>query len=93
VPKLQSTQEKEKETKYIQGIHKRTVQFQILIKNVFLSLRGHSVHCQQRELSKFLKRYQQFPSHAYCGTTGPVSKMASQQGKVSVYSVLKYPDL
>jgi hypothetical protein len=29
----------------------------------------------------FLVRYQQFASHAYYGTTGPVSKMASQQKK------------
>jgi hypothetical protein len=27
-------------------------------------------------------RYQQFASHAYCGATGLVSKMASQQEKV-----------
>jgi hypothetical protein len=30
---------------------------------------------------KFLVRYQQFASHAYCGTAGPASKMASQQEK------------
>ena len=34
-----------------------------------------------RQLSKFLMRYQQFASHAYCGAAGPVSKMASQQEK------------
>jgi hypothetical protein len=28
-------------------------------------------------------RYQQFASHAYCGATGPVSKMAPQQKKAS----------
>jgi hypothetical protein len=32
-------------------------------------------------MSKFLMRYQQFASHAYCGAAGPVSKMASQQEK------------
>jgi hypothetical protein len=40
-----------------------------------------SVHCQQWELSKFLTRYQQFASHAYCGAAGAVSKMALQQEK------------
>jgi hypothetical protein len=57
------------------------VQFQELTKNLFLTLHGHNVHRQQRQLSKFLKRYQQFASHAYCGVAGAVSKMASQQEK------------
>ena len=63
----------------IQGIHKRMVLFQKLIRNLFLNLRGHNVHRQQRQLYKFLMRYQQFDSHAYCGAVGPVFKMASQQ--------------
>ena len=33
-------------------------------KNLFLTLHGHNVHRQQRQLSKFLMRYQQFASHA-----------------------------
>jgi hypothetical protein len=45
-------------------------------KKLFLALHWHNIHCQQRELSKFPMRYQQFASHAYCGATGPVSKMA-----------------
>ena len=49
---------------YIQGIHKRMVPFQKLTRNLFLTLRGHNVHRQQRQLSKFLMRYQQFASHA-----------------------------
>jgi len=57
------------------------VRFQKLTRNLFLTLHGHSVHRQQRQLSKFLMRYQQFTSHAYCGAAGPVSKMASQQEK------------
>ena len=65
----------------IQGIHKRMVRFQKLTRNVFLTLHGHNVHRQQRQLSKFLMRYQQFASHAYFGVAGPVSKMASQQEK------------
>jgi len=57
------------------------VRFQKLTRNLNLTLHGHNVHRQQRQLSKFLMRYQQFASHAYCGTAGPVSKMASQQEK------------
>jgi len=57
------------------------VRFQKLTRNLFLTLHGHNAHRQQRQLSKFLMRYQQFASHAYCGATGPVSKMASQQEK------------
>jgi len=57
--------------------------FQKLTRNLFLTVHGHNirVYRQQRKLSKFLMRYQQFASHAYCGAAGPVSKMASQQEK------------
>jgi len=55
------------------------VRFQKLTRNLFLTLHGHNVHRQQRQLSKFLTRYQQVASHAYCGAAGSVSKMASQQ--------------
>jgi len=64
----------------MQGIHKRMVRFQKLT-NLFLTLHGHNVHRQQRQLSKFLMRFRQFASHAYRGAAGPVSKMASQQQK------------
>ena len=64
----------------MQGIHKRMVRFQKLTRNLFLTLHGHNVHRQQRQLSRFLMRYQQFASHAYCGAAGPVSKMASRHG-------------
>jgi hypothetical protein len=40
------------------------------------------------ELVKFLMRYQQFASHAYCRAARPVSKMASQQEKT--YCVLRF---
>ena len=73
---------------YIQGVHKRMVRFQKLTRNLFLTLHGHNVHRQQRQLSKFLMRYQQFASHAYCGAAGPVSKMVSQQGKA--FCVLRF---
>jgi hypothetical protein len=42
----------------------------------------------QRQLSKFLMRYQQFASHPYCGAAGPVSKMASQHEKT--FCVLRF---
>ena len=57
------------------------VRFQKLTRNLFLTLQGHNVHRQQQQLSKFLLRYRQFTSHAYCVAAGPVSKMASQQEK------------
>ena len=65
----------------VQDIYKRTVRFQKLTRNLFLILHRHNVHLQQRQVSKFLMRYQQFASHAYCGAAGPVSKMASQKEK------------
>jgi hypothetical protein len=64
------------------------VQFQKLLKNVFLTLHGHNIHYQPRELSKFFMRYQQFAFHAYCGAARSVSKMSSQQEK-AVCSVLR----
>jgi len=64
------------------------VRFLKFTRNVFLTLRGHNVHCQQRQLSMFLVRYQQFASHAYCGAAGPVSKMASQQEQT--FCVLRF---
>ena len=72
------------------------VRFQKLTRNLFLTLHGHNVHRQQRQLSKFRMRYQQFASHAYCGAAGPVSKMASQEEsrrRLSVCSALRCPDL
>jgi hypothetical protein len=64
------------------------VQFQKLTRDLFLTLHVHNVHRQQRQLSKFLMRYQQFASHAYCGAAGSVSKMASQQEKA--FCVLRF---
>jgi hypothetical protein len=57
------------------------VRFQKLITNIILTRHGHNRHCQHWELPKFLLRYQQFASHAYCGATGPFYKMALQQQK------------
>ena len=50
--------------RFLQGVYKRMVRFQKLIRNLLLTLHGHNVHRQQRKLSKFLMRYQQFSSHA-----------------------------
>jgi hypothetical protein len=58
----------------IQGIHKRMVRFQKLVTNLFLILHGHNIHHQQWQLSKFLIRYQQFASHAYCMLRFEVSR-------------------
>jgi hypothetical protein len=55
--------------------------FQKLTRNLFFTLHGQNVHRQQRQLSKFLMRCQQFASHSYYGAAGPVSKMASQHEK------------
>jgi hypothetical protein len=67
------------------------VRLQKLTRNLFLTLHGHNVPRQQRQLSKFLMRYQQFASHAYCGAEGPVSKMASQQKKAFCVLSLGHP--
>ena len=64
------------------------VLFQKLTRNLFLTLHGHNVLRQQRQLSKFLMRYQQFASHAYWGAAGLVSKMASQREKA--FCVLRF---
>jgi len=72
----------------IQGIHKRMVQIQKLTRNLFLTLHGHNVHRQQQQLSKFLMRYQQLASHAYCGAVVRISKMAPQQEKA--FCVLRF---
>ena len=49
---------------YNTGVYKRMVRFQKVTWNLFLTLHGHNVHRQQRKLTKFLMRYQQFASHA-----------------------------
>jgi hypothetical protein len=64
------------------------VQFQKLKKMLFPIVEGHNIHSQQGQKSKFLLRYQQFASHAYCADAGSVSKMASQQEKA--FSVLRF---
>jgi hypothetical protein len=45
------------------------VQFQKLTRNLFLTLHGYNVHRQQRQLSKFLVRYQKFAFYGYYGAS------------------------
>jgi len=45
------------------------VRYEKLTRNLFLTLHGHNVHRQLRQLSKFRMHYQQFTSHAYCGAS------------------------
>ena len=73
---------------HIQGTDRRIVRFPKLTRNLFLTLHAHNVHRQQRQLSKFLMRYQQFASHAYCGAAGPIFKKVSQQEKA--FCVLRF---
>ena len=65
----------------IQSVYKLMAQFQKLTRNLFLTLHGQNLHRQQRQLSKFRIRYQQFAFRAYCGAAGSVSKMAPHQEK------------
>jgi len=69
------------------------VRFQKLTRNLFLILHGHNLQRQQRQLSKFLMRYQQFASHAYWGAPGPVSNWRRSRKRLSVCSVLRCPEL
>ena len=61
----------------IQDIHKRTVRFQKLKRNLFLALHGCNVHRQQQQLSKFLMRYQQVPP-GRCVFSKPSTKLTLQ---------------
>jgi hypothetical protein len=74
---------------FLQVIQKRMVRFQNILRNVFLTLHGHKILCQQQQqLLKFHICYQQFASRAYCGVVRPVSKMASQLKKA--FCVLRF---
>jgi hypothetical protein len=44
---------------YNHDMHNRMVLFQRLTRNLLLTLHGHNVHRQQRQLSEFLMRYSQ----------------------------------
>ena len=72
----------------MQCVYKWMVHFQKLPRNLFLTLHGHNLQRQQRQLSKFLMRYQQFAFHAYCGAAGSLYKMAPQQE--NAFCVLRF---
>ena len=65
----------------IQGVYKRMVQFQKLTRNLFLTLHGHNVHRQQRQLSKFRMRYQQFARSCLLRGWGASLKDGAAAGK------------
>ena len=75
----------------IQGIHKRIVRFQKLTRHLFLTLHGHNVYRLQRQLSKFLMRYQQFARS--CLLRGQFPRWRHSSKRLSVCSVLGCPDL
>ena len=66
---------------FIQSIHRRTVLFQKLTRNLFLTLHGHNVHRQQRQLSKFLMRYQQFARSCLLRGCGASFQVGVSAGK------------
>jgi hypothetical protein len=73
-----------------QGIHERMVRFQKLIQTLFNILHGHSIHCQQRKLSRFLMHCQQFVSHEQ---QDQFPRSRRSRWTLSVCSVLRCPDL
>ena len=57
-------------------------------KNLFLTLHGHNVHRQQRQLSKFLMRYQQFARSCLLRGCGATLQNGAQQEKA--FCVLRF---
>jgi hypothetical protein len=64
-----------------------------VIKNLFPALLGHNKYCQQRELSTFLMRYKQFVPMLTAGPRGQFPRWRRSRRRLSVCSVLMYPDL
>ena len=60
-------------------------------RNLFLISHGHKVHRQQRQLSKFLMRYQQFARS--CLLRGQFPRWRRSRKRLSVCSVSRCPDL
>jgi hypothetical protein len=77
----------------IQGIYKRMVRFKKLINNLFLTLQWHNIHYQQRKLSKFFMRYQQFAFMRTAGPTDQFPRWRRSRRRFPVCSVLSCPDL
>jgi hypothetical protein len=74
----------------IHGVYKRMVRFQKLIKILFLNLRGHNIHCQQRELSTFLMRYTNSLPMLTAGPRGQFPRWRRSRRRLSVCSVLRW---
>ena len=67
------------------------MQFQKLTRNLFLTLHGQNVHRQQRKLSKFIMRYQQFACS--CLLRGQFLRRRRSRKRLSVCSVFSCLDL
>jgi hypothetical protein len=66
---------------YMQGINQKNGAIsEVIIKSISHPTRAKYTLSTAGTV-QFFMFYKQFPSHAYCGAAGPVSKMASQQGK------------
>jgi hypothetical protein len=62
----------------LQGIHKRMVRFEKLIKNLFLTLHGHNIHCQQREQASSFHKLSVRPGYiilVWCVFFKPCTKL------------------
>ena len=87
-----------KTKKTLTGTHytvrlKMNVQFQKLRRNSFLTLHGHNVHHQQRQLSKFLMHYQRSLLMLTARPRGQFPRWRRSRKRLSVRSVLRCPDL
>ena len=69
------------------------VRFQKLTRNLFLTLHGHNVHHQQRQLSQFLMCYQQSLLMLTAGPRRQFPRWRRSRKRLSVCSVLWCPDL
>ena len=64
------------------------VHFEKLTRNLFLTLHGQNVHRQQRQLSKFLMRYQQFARSCLLRGCGASLQDGAAAGKA--FCVLRF---
>jgi hypothetical protein len=78
---------------HIWGIHKKMVRFQKVIQNSFLTLHGHNIHCQQRELPKFLMRTSSLLLMLTAGLRDQFQRWCRSRRRLPVCSVLRCPDL
>jgi hypothetical protein len=78
---------------FIQGIHKIMALFQKLIKNLFLSLHGHNIHCQQRKLPRFSYATSRSLLMLTAGPRDHSPRWRPSRITLFVCSVLRCPDL